>query len=376
MRRLQVIAGCVVTGLSVSLLTACSTGGDAARTALSVSNTPSTQSHSTDPNDPSNWSDKRLAASLVIGGVYTGNGDVGDAKKWAKMGIAGITMVGDPPMDLPQKLQAVRNASPQHRILISADEEGGYVQSLDKLIGKIPSATTMGTYSTKKVRKLGQQTGNRLRWIGVNFDLAPVADLSYDGKYMFRNKRTFGSTPEQASKYARAFNQGLNDADVMGVLKHWPGHGFAANTHVGAGETKSWAKMEKEDARSFDLAMGSTQAVMVGHLIVPGLTEPNVPVSQSPQALSILRQKLGNDKLIITDSLSMGAVTSAMHQSVSKAAVRALKSGADLALAVSVPAPTLIKAITKAIQSGKLSREQAIEKVRRVVKAQDRWKIG
>jgi beta-N-acetylhexosaminidase len=115
---------------------------------------------------------------------------------------------------------------------------------------------------------------------------------------------------------------------------------------------------------------------MVGHLIVPGLTQADVPASMSPVALAALRKQVGPNRLIMTDSLMMNAVTGAMSQTQAQAAVRSLAAGADVAL-VQTPDPlTVVHGIAAAIRSGVIGREQAVASARRVLSAASAWSMA
>jgi len=343
-----------------------STSGDTNGTSPSASATPN-------PDDPANWSDKKIAARLILAGVDMGS--LSEAKAWAKDGIGGLVVFGTPPNSLRKQLASVRAQAPGKRLLISSDEEGGLVQRLTPLLGSLPSAADMGSASSEaEVTAIAKKYGAGMKHLGVNVDLAPVADLAVPGKYINADHRAFADNPEDVARYVVAWNNGMAASGVLAVVKHWPGHGSASNTHVGSGVTPPWSTMQLKDAAAFKAAIaGGLKAVMVGHLQVPGLTESGTPASQSPEAMRELRTVAGPQVLIMTDSLTMGAVTSAMHQSEKRAAIRAIAAGSDMALVESADPVPLIKSIAAAIASGKISREQAVESARRVVAAQDQW---
>ena len=133
---------------------------------------------------------------------------------------------------------------------------------------------------------------------------------------------------------------------------------------------KSKSKLKKRDLVPFQTAFAAgVGGVMVSHAVIPGLTG-GIPGSQSRAALSVLRSQAGDKTLIITDSLAMAAVTTVMEQSQSQAAVRALINGADLALIQSGNPLKIRNAISRAIETGRLPREQAIDSARRILAAQ------
>lgn len=87
-----------------------------------------------------------------------------------------------------------------------------------------------------------------------------------------------------------AWNDGLAAAGVLGVIKHWPGHGEASDTHKGASSIPAWYVLQGRDLVPFKAAFAhGVDVVMVGHLRVPGLTEASLPASESPTAIRALR---------------------------------------------------------------------------------------
>ena len=120
---------------------------------------------------------------------------------------------------------------------------------------------------------------------------------------------------------------------MLATVKHWPGHGWATDTHSGAARVPSLSVLRRDDMVPFEQAFDAgVPLVMVGHLRAKGLTGDDTPASLSRQALTYLRRRTGDTTVIITDSLSMAATTKALGIDLRAAAVRALKAGADLAL--------------------------------------------
>lgn len=323
--------------------------------------------------DPATWSNRRLAAQLVMAGVTMHSS--GQAKAWAREGIAGVVLFGDPPANLRARLQVLRANSPGQRLLIASDEEGGRVQRLRQLVGPMPSAAQIGrTRTPAQTRTLARFFGSRIKRLGVNSDLAPVADLLYPGSYTAGDGRAFKANPVLNARYVSAFAQGLRDARVSATVKHWPGGGSVANTHVGAGRTPAWTAMANRDLIPFRAAFAAgVDSVMVGHPRVPGLTG-GLPASQSPAAFRALRQQAGPGTVIMTDSLAMAAVTSSLGQGQLRAAVRAIAAGSDIALVQEVDPLAVVAHLAAAIRTGQINRGKAVASARRILVAQQRWR--
>jgi len=314
------------------------------------------------------WSNRRLAAQLCFCSVPAPDPLAG--RRWARMGIGGIVILdGGARSSIGRDLAAVLRAAP-HGIkpFIASDEEGGQVQRLRDVIYPLPSARVMGTWSTARTRTAAKDYGTRLRRLHVSLVFGPVADLDVPGRYMSSLDRCFSSNPDAVGRHVVAWVTGLRASRVLSTVKHWPGHGWASDTHGGAARVPSLSVLRRHDMVPFERAFDAgVPLVMVGHLRSRGLTGEDTPASLSHSALTYLRERVGDDTLIITDSLSMAATTKALGIKTPAAAVRALKAGADVALFASADPVEVVDAVTAAIKSGRLPRAQAEASVLRVL---------
>lgn len=317
--------------------------------------------------DPATWSDRHLAAQLVLAGYDMSRTD--DAVPWVREGLGGVVLFGAPPSDLAARLGRLRAAGTVVPI-VSSDEEGGRVQRLRTVLGALPSAEQMGRSRTPaQVRALAASYGAKMARLGVDVDLAPVADLGIRGFYVEQTDRAFSADPAKVAAYAGAWQAGMRSARVAPVAKHWPGHGQATNTHDAPATTPPLSTLEKRDLLPFrDLLAAGVPAVMVGHLQVPGLTESGLPATLSPNAYRYLRERAGAGRLLMTDSLSMGAISKGLRLTPAQAAVRALAAGADVVLVDPGPGPgAVIDAVSAAVRDGRYPRAAAVASVQRVL---------
>ena len=316
--------------------------------------------------DPAGWSDRRLAAQLVLAG-FTMNG-TDDATPWLQAGLGGVLLFGTAPPDLAARLSRLR-AVGQVVPFVASDEEGGLVQRLRPLLPALPSAEVLGrTRTPPQVRALALSYGRRMRAIGVDMDLAPVADLAVPGRYIARTHRAFSASPGAVAAFTVAWQQGMAAAGVAAVAKHWPGHGSAPDSHDRAAIAPPLATLATRDLVPFrELERAGIPAVMVGHLLVPGLTEPGLPASLSPGAYRYLRAQAGPGRLLLTDSLDMGAIRRGAGLTAGAAALRALRAGADMVLLDPGGPGPVIDAVASALAGGRLPRAQAAASARRVL---------
>ena len=114
-------------------------------------------------------------------------------------------------------------------LAVSVDEEGGRVSRLKSLIGPAPSARQLAqTQTVAQVHDLAADRGKKMRELGITIDFAPVVDVTDAPDDSVIGDRSFGSNPETVTEYAGAYAQGLRDAGLLPVLKHFPGHGHGS----------------------------------------------------------------------------------------------------------------------------------------------------
>jgi len=216
------------------------------------------------------------------------------------------------PEELAELFRELRLLLPGPR-LFAIDQEGGRVSRLAPWLGPTPTAVTLAGAGADTVRRFGAGTGDALRSLGFNVDLAPVVDLSAAEAPNGIGDRSFGTDPGWVAIHAGAFLDGLQERGVAGCLKHFPGQGEAT---VDAHESRprvlrDGAALERDEMEPFR-ALGSRAAlVMVGHAHYPAL-DPGVdrPACLAPSVVDgWLRGRLGYEGLVATDDLEMGAVT-------------------------------------------------------------------
>lgn len=371
---LKFVAACSMSAaVAVALLGAPTAASAEAAEPVTASLTSpaSVPARTADASDPATWSNKKLAARLLL--VGAANSNLAAAKPAARAGVAGIVLFGTPQRSLARQLKSLRNAAPGDRLLVSSDEEGGMVQRLARLVGKMPTAKRIGqTKTPAQTQAYAFKYGKRLKALGVGTNLAPVADLKYPGSWTDRDGRAFKTDPVANGRYVTAFARGMQAAGVMATVKHWPGGGAVVDTHKSAGSTPAWATLQRRDLVPFRAAFAAgVGAVMISHAKVPGLSA-GLPATQSKAALTAARSQAGDKTLIVTDSLMMAAVTKAMRQTQSRAAVRAIAAGADVAL-IQGNWSSARRSVAAAISAGTIPRAQAVESARRVLAAQQAW---
>jgi beta-N-acetylhexosaminidase len=257
-------------------------------------------------------------------------------------------------------------------LAVSVDEEGGRVQRLSKLIGSQPSPRELAqTHTPAEVHDIALKRGQAMKQLGITVDFAPVVDVTTEADDEVIGDRSFGADPATVVEYAGAYAQGLRDAGLLPVLKHFPGHGHGSgDSHLGDVTTPGLADLQASDLVPYrTLTTEAPIAVMVGHLEVPGLTTDQ-PTSLTPAAYDLLRSgNYGGPPFggpVFTDDLSsMKAISD--HFGVPDAALRALQAGADVALWVTTDeVPAVLDRLTTAVNSGELDMARVDQSVLRV----------
>ncbi|MGV0378463.1 glycoside hydrolase family 3 N-terminal domain-containing protein, partial [Corynebacterium bovis] len=160
-------------------------------------------------------------------------------------------------------------------LTVSVDEEGGEVQRLAEVAGELPSARRMAaTMTPEQVRALMADHGRAIRALGVTVDFAPDIDLDggADATAGVIGSRAFSPDPATVTAYATAYAQGLLDAGVTPVVKHFPGHGHASgDSHTGSVSTPPLDSIGPDLEPFAALSRMPGVGVMVGHVQVPGL---------------------------------------------------------------------------------------------------------
>ncbi|MCD7738252.1 MAG: glycoside hydrolase family 3 protein, partial [Lachnospiraceae bacterium] len=166
--------------------------------------------------------------------------------------------------------------------------------------------------------------------------------------------------------------QGFHDGGILCMLKHFPGHGdTATDSHEGYTELdKTLEELEEVEFLPFEGGISAgADFVMVGHISVPQVTGDDLPATLSGTMIGILRNDLGFDGLIITDSMQMEAITD--RYTSAEAAVMAIQAGVDMIL-MPENLQEAAQGVIEAVETGQISRERIEESVLRILETKIR----
>jgi beta-N-acetylhexosaminidase len=223
-------------------------------------------------------------------------------------------------------------------LLVAVDQEGGRVQRFKQGFTLLPPAAWYGEQYAKRpaqglerARQGGWLMAAELLSCGVDFSFAPVLDM-HSGISQVIGDRAFAKHPESVAKLAHAWMQGVHEAGMAVVGKHFPGHGgVAADSHHALPvDARRYEDLQMEDLRPFEhMIQAGMEAIMPAHVIYSRVDRQLAGFS--PFWLQeVLRKRLGFQGVIFSDDLSMAAAGQA--GGYSERARLALAAGCDMVL--------------------------------------------
>jgi len=275
--------------------------------------------------------------------------------------VGGVILMGSNVRTAPQvraltaSLRAAAKAG-GNPLLVMTDQEGGTVRRF-RWAPPAASAEEMGALGEAAIRRRGHDTATALERLGVDVDLAPVADVpGVAPSFIAAQGRGFSTVPTRAAKGVTAFSAGLLDGGVAPALKHFPGLGLAtvstdeAAVTIGAG-AGALAPGLVPYRRA--IAAGVAPLVMVSNASYTAYG--GRPAAWSPPVLALLRE-LGFTGVTITDALEPLAATHRV--TLPQAAIRSARAGVDLLLCVGSERSTaaVYDVLLAEARAGRLSR--------------------
>lgn len=255
-------------------------------------------------------------------------------------------------------------------VLISTDQEHGIVARVGKPATLLPGAMALGAGGSRSgARRAGQIGGAELRAMGIRQDYAPVADVNVNPANPVIGVRSFGADPQAVAALVAAQVKGYQGSRVAATAKHFPGHGDTeTDSHYGFPVIEhteaQWAEL---DAPPFQAAIAAgIDSIMTAHIMVPALDPSGDPATLSrPILTGILRERLGYDGVVVTDSLGMEGVRTKYGDD--RVPVLALKAGVDQLL--NPPKLDVAwNAVLAAVRGGELTEARLDESILRVLR--------
>ncbi|MCH7764707.1 MAG: glycoside hydrolase family 3 protein [Candidatus Marinimicrobia bacterium] len=259
-----------------------------------------------------------------ISGVILYDEDVTDPnKRWCNI---------QTPEQTRQLINSLQDVC-DNKLIISVDQEGGYVNRLKEKYGfpPCPSWSEIGSVNNiKKTKDFSETIAKTLKDTGFNLNIAPVVDVKTIGKsYIRKLGRCFHSDPKTIAEHASVFISAHKERGIATTLKHFPGLGSAsADTHEGFADiTDSWTE---DELLPYKMLLDSLDVdlIMIGHCIHRDI-DPDYPASMSTKTVNgLLRSELGFDGIVICDDPMMGAISK--NYAFETAMEKIINAGVDL----------------------------------------------
>ena len=225
------------------------------------------------------------------------------------------------------------NKKSKYPLILGADEEGGFVTRVSRFKEfRSEKFKAPKDYYEEGgeilLRQTEEEKAKLLKNIGINLNLAPVADVSTNENDFIYN-RTFGRNAKETGELIKEMVKVANEININSCLKHFPGYGNNIDTHTGVAiDERSYDSFKENDFLPFEAGIEEgVPCVLIAHNVVKSM-DPNYPASLSKKVINELRNTLNFTGIIMTDDLAMDAVKSYVEGG--KAATLAINAGNDM----------------------------------------------
>lgn len=256
-------------------------------------------------------------------------------------------------------------------MIIGVDEEGGTVVrvSSNPLLAEERFKSPQELYSIggfEEIKRDAIIKSKLLLSLGINLNLAPVADVS-ENKSDFIYQRAFGKNAQETADYVKTVVEAMKEEGISSALKHFPGYGNNIDTHTGSAyDSRNFEQFINNDFIPFKAGIeAEAESVLVSHNVIEAI-DKNTPASLSKKVIDILRKDLKFSGIIMTDDLSMGAITELQTELPPE--VMAILAGNDMLIITDFESS--FNTLLNAVKVGGISEEQINESVLRILQ----WK--
>ncbi|MDR3324973.1 MAG: glycoside hydrolase family 3 protein [Spirochaetaceae bacterium] len=329
-------------------------------------------------------SDGELAGQLIMGGIDAAPAlDAGERARLERVKPGAIMLFRK---NLATDKRSIRNMTAEIAALyddasggrgapapfIAVDNEGGAVHRFGAEVERLPSALSYGNLAKmegeaaalKKIGEDARRAAREMAALGINMNLAPVAELLDDDNASFLGERSYGSESDWVRKASIAFVEGMRKGNVACVIKHFPGNS-GVDPHKSLPYLRG-ADVEKKAAVFYEvLAQAAPSGVMISHAVVQAWDGAR-NASLSPIVIQDNLIAKGNfGAIILADDFSMGAVSSAL--SVEENCVAALNAGCSMVMAWPANLASVHNAILVGLRDGTLARKTLVDAASRII---------
>lgn len=291
-------------------------------------------------------------------------------KKYNPVGLTLFKRNIETPDQVKQLTDDIRTAVGRDDFLIAIDQEGGLVRRLrppywrdyvsQQQLGNLPPKV-----APKAIKAQARLIADDLHHLGINVVFSPVADTFHPKTTGAIAERCFSSDPRQVAKDAGLMAKTYMEKGICPCMKHLPGHGGAtADSHLELPCLMMERKLIERDFLPFQKMARFIPLGMTAHVVLPQLDYR--PITQSPKGISLIRNAIGFDGLLITDAIEMKALRGSLTQRVELS----LSAGCDVVCYCSghcLENPYLIEENTEVLQASKPLSDKSLERLSKVI---------
>ena len=321
---------------------------------------------------------------MILAGISGTTMDANTKKLVNQFHIGGIIFYKNNFNTPAQTIQLVNQLKTENSsrlpLFLSTDQEGGRVTRLPGGLTNFPTNEQIGKVNNREFSyKIGTLLGRELKEFGLNLDFAPVLDINSNPNNPVIGDRSFGNNPEIVSELGIQTMKGIQSQNVIPTIKHFPGHGdTSVDSHLDLPiVNKSLKELKELELIPFERAIDDgADVVMVAHILLPKLDKTN-PASMSKTIMTdLLRDQLSFNGVIITDDMTMGAITE--HFDIGKAAVESVKAGSDIILVGHnyINVVKVISSLKKAVHKGEISEQRLNASTERIIQLKRKYNIN
>lgn len=298
--------------------------------------------------------------------------------------VGGFIFMGNSIKGTSQLLKLINdikaaNADNKIPLFLSLDQEGGRVDRMPLDFNRYPTNKSIGKINNDKLSyNIGSAIAHEISSFGFNMDFAPVLDINSNPKNPVIGDRSFGTSSKLVSSLGVETMKGIQEGNVISVVKHFPGHGdTSVDSHIGLPKVNK----DLEELLGFEIIpfkeaiKNNADAIMIAHILLPKI-DSKYPVSLSRAVINdILRQQLNFKGIVITDDMTMGAISK--NYSLGAAAVKSINAGSDIILVAHDynKAIEVVASITKAVENGDIKMDRIDESTYRVLQLKKKYNI-
>jgi beta-N-acetylhexosaminidase len=349
-----------------------------------VEKTPNQQENQTISEVISEMSLEDKIGQMILAGISGTTMDTNAKKLISQFHVGGIIFYKNNFETPEQTVQLVNQLkagnSSNLPLFLGIDQEGGRVTRLPGGLVNFPPNNQIGKVNNPEFSyKVGTHLGLELKEFGLNLDFAPVLDINSNPNNPVIGDRSFGNNSEIVSTLGIQTMKGIQSQNVIPTIKHFPGHGDTSiDSHLELPIVdKSLKELKELELIPFERAIDhGADVVMVAHILLSELDKTN-PASMSKAVMTdLLRKQLSFKGVIITDDMTMGAITE--HFDIGKAAVESVKAGSDIIL-VGHDYNNVVKitsSLITAVENGEISEQRLNGSIERIIQLKRKYSIN